>query len=621
MLKLQPLQRNRRMPLNKYKIIILVVLAHVLFITAAKSSQASPIPSYDISADKISLNPFKVYYITDITRNRTIDDIASGTLPGVVTPSRLHTKSLNENNWICFSVVNPSSKYITRIIHLDEPLYDEVTMYYRSENNWHEEQSGLSIPLDKRLIYNRTPVFSIPLDPGQSRTIYIKIHSNYGLFTVGCSINDPATFLIKEQKITAWYFFYFGVISALLVYNFFLFIALRDKLYVYYVLHGLFFGFMIVLYGGYDLYFGSNEILHYRINGLVALVLVFISLFSRELLQTSKNIPTIDFILKLIVWVGVILCILITIDITYYEYLTLIGLPSYLFFIFVGIYAWIKRIELSNYYLLSTILYFIGIVLLALLLMNLVPYNVVTRYSFLVGSMAELTIFSLALAHRVKLLQKQNIAYQLELIQTEREAKERLAKEVAERTAELTQANSELEQMAKQDGLTGLANRRFLDEQLDNEWHQLKRKKSPLSVIMCDIDYFKFFNDHYGHQKGDACLISVAKAIRSSLKRPGDMAGRYGGEEFLILLPDTDTDGAIHVATRIKKNIAALGLGHAQSKISDYVTLSFGVASLVPSEEIAPESIVSFADKALYQAKRNGRNQVSIASQTVQERR
>ncbi|WP_027186238.1 diguanylate cyclase [Desulfovibrio inopinatus] len=601
----------------RHKISFVISFFFIALFISTGISHGLSIPSYDVSKENTSLGPFDLYVIKDETMKLSIDDVASGSIHGELTSSRFYIQSTNTNYWFCFTLTNNSQKQIARVIHLDEPFAHDVDLYYRAKNTWHHDQAGLAIPLNERLINNRNPVFTIRIAPHQSITIYIKLHSNYGMLTIGCFVEEPSAFLKREQLVTACYFFYFGTVFALLMYNTFLFFSLREKLYAYYVLHGLCFGAWVMLYSGFDLYTGIHESYHYRLNAITNFVLVFLSLFSRELLQTKTNLPKIDTTLLIIAAISLISGITSFIDITYYQYLTFIAFPSYIFFIYVGIYAQAKHIELSSYYLLSMSMYFLGIILLALLLMDLIPYNIVTRYSYLPGSMAELTIFSLALAHRVKLLQKQNMAFQLELIKTERKAKERLEIVVTERTAELMRANNELERMAKQDGLTGLANRRLLDERLHHEWQVLKREKKTLSVIMCDIDYFKLFNDYYGHQEGDKSLTKVAQAIATSLKRPDDLAGRYGGEEFLIILPHTDSKGAVKVATRIEQTIADMALEHVKSKVADHVTLSFGVASMLPCEDIAPEQIVSFADEALYEAKRQGRNRVNTSHQTV----
>ncbi len=172
----------------------------------------------------------------------------------------------------------------------------------------------------------------------------------------------------------------------------------------------------------------------------------------------------------------------------------------------------------------------------------------------------------------------------------------------------LEDANKRLSEIANIDGLTQIANRRAFDELIQREWLRLKRNQLPLSLILIDIDYFKKYNDYYGHSAGDDCLARVAAALDSSVRRPTDLAARYGGEEFVLLLPETPLEGALKVAMRTKETISQLKLPHHESDISDYVSISQGIACVIPSKEIAPVELIKQADKALYQIKVQGRN-------------
>jgi len=188
-------------------------------------------------------------------------------------------------------------------------------------------------------------------------------------------------------------------------------------------------------------------------------------------------------------------------------------------------------------------------------------------------------------------------------------------KDITERKhyeAELMKANSELERLATMDGLTQLANRRCFDETLQREWLRARREIQPLSVILCDVDYFKLYNDHYGHQEGDECLKAVAKCMQDSLLRPADFVARYGGEEFVIILPNTDLDGAGKVAENLRTDVLALQRKHKTSRVNDYVTLSFGVATIVPGKDgIGSDVLIKAADDCLYASKQASRNMVS----------
>ncbi len=169
-------------------------------------------------------------------------------------------------------------------------------------------------------------------------------------------------------------------------------------------------------------------------------------------------------------------------------------------------------------------------------------------------------------------------------------------------------ANRELQRLASLDGLTGVANRRRFDQYLEAEWQRLSREKLPLSLILCDIDFFKKYNDSYGHQAGDACLRQVADALRFCARRSVDLVARYGGEEFAVILPNITEAGAGQVAEEMRSVVNTLEIPHVQSAVSQHVTLSLGVACMNPTSSTSPSMLVAAADAALYQAKAAGRN-------------
>lgn len=175
---------------------------------------------------------------------------------------------------------------------------------------------------------------------------------------------------------------------------------------------------------------------------------------------------------------------------------------------------------------------------------------------------------------------------------------------------QLEELNKTLTEMARVDGLTQISNRRHFDESLQQEWLRLSRERQPISLLLADIDYFKKFNDHYGHQAGDDCLIKIGAALKDSVKRPADLPARYGGEEFVILLPGIDLEGAQHVGQRVMDTIAALAIEHQASEISASVTLSIGAACLFPADGQDPTELIALADAGLYRAKEQGRNRL-----------
>ena len=173
---------------------------------------------------------------------------------------------------------------------------------------------------------------------------------------------------------------------------------------------------------------------------------------------------------------------------------------------------------------------------------------------------------------------------------------------------ELIEANNKLEVLARIDGLTNVFNRRHFDEMLHQEWRRLKREKGELAVLLCDVDYFKDFNDTYGHLGGDQCLKDVAQVIKSILRRPSDMAARYGGDEFVTILPNTTLEGAMHIAEEIRDGICRLSIRNEKSPVADHVTVTIGASSGFPDDALLEDKFIWLADKALYDAKMKGRN-------------
>jgi diguanylate cyclase (GGDEF)-like protein len=207
--------------------------------------------------------------------------------------------------------------------------------------------------------------------------------------------------------------------------------------------------------------------------------------------------------------------------------------------------------------------------------------------------------------------------HDLDTLAEEHRKLQRYAQDVEDANQELNQIkrqleenNRKLERLSTLDTLTGLANRRRFDEALQQEWRRAARDAGSLSLIFCDIDFFKGYNDSYGHQAGDECLHQVARALAEVVNRPADLAARYGGEEFVILLVDTVLEGAVFLAERMRARIESLHIAHRSSGLGAFLTASFGVASLIPRPGLKPEDVIALADHALYAAKQQGRNRV-----------
>ncbi|MBP2652443.1 MAG: diguanylate cyclase/phosphodiesterase [Firmicutes bacterium] len=232
-------------------------------------------------------------------------------------------------------------------------------------------------------------------------------------------------------------------------------------------------------------------------------------------------------------------------------------------------------------------------------------------------------------SERTRQLQEINDALKMEIVERQAAQEETLKsrdalvtseqqlKKNSEKLAATNKAllflNEELRRISLLDGLTGIANRRYFDEYLEKEWQRAKREKAALTFIMVDIDYFKGYNDAYGHLAGDDCLRMIAGVLNNMPRRSTDIVSRYGGEEFAIILPDTDKQGAAVIGEKVRSCVENLGIKNKASLISENVTVSVGIATFIPEKDALPSIIIASADKALYQAKHEGRNRIRIA--------
>ncbi len=206
---------------------------------------------------------------------------------------------------------------------------------------------------------------------------------------------------------------------------------------------------------------------------------------------------------------------------------------------------------------------------------------------------------------------KVNVFIELYIQKKQIELQKKLLEAKIEELIKMQENNYFLEHIALEDALTKVSNRRNFDKMLNVLWRSSRRENKPMSMMMIDIDYFKNYNDLYGHINGDECLTTVAKAIEQAIRRPGDFLARYGGEEFAVLLPYTDIEGALVVSEIVRVSVEALRLPHAGSDVSRFVTVSIGISTVSPSNEETCEQLVLLADKALYKAKAEGRNRSS----------
>lgn len=401
---------------------------------------ASEIPIYDIGKENIQLKDFTVGLIVD-SNQENIDQISK--IKDVeLLNSRFTITSLENNYWFVFRIKNSTSKSIKKIVGFDEVFMEAADLYYQIDTGWHHEKNGLSQPMNHRGIKNRCPVFFVSLGAGETKTVYLKLHSKFS-GVVGVFLEDTTQFAMEEQMRVIGYWGYFGAALAILLYNLFLLFHIRERIYLYYVINIICIILFNFLYSGYSLYLNSDVDTFYDLHVSSAVMGVFLTLFTREILKPKHQ--WINRVLNINIGVYVILSFLIVIDIYFYEWLLLFAIPSMLFLLFIGVYYLLKKTPLTRFYVIAMSGYLLGLFMLAAVSIGLIPFNTLTRYGFLIGSFIELLVFSLALAYRVKLLQVEKITYQNMLLATEKSIKNKLETQVQLRTKDLVNITEELQ--------------------------------------------------------------------------------------------------------------------------------------------------------------------------------
>ncbi|EDY86149.1 diguanylate cyclase [gamma proteobacterium HTCC5015] len=510
---------------------------------------------------------------------------------------------------------------LDRWIEVDYPLLDHVDVYWVSQGEVVEEyQLGDQKPFNQRPVDHRNFLFPVPHNTGE-HTLYMRIQTTSAVQFSFRLWDLESFFEYDQQKIMALGVLY-GMLIIMGLYNIFVYFAVRETVYLHYVGYVLsLLLFMVALNGlGYQYLWSRWGGLNDRIllQG-IAFTIIFSLLFARDFLRIYPHThPKSSRIVKIILWAasGLVVASLFLPYFYVIRVLIICTILACVMGLFAGFYRQVEGYGVARFYLYSWSLFMLGAILVALNKFDVLPSNMITEYSMLFGTGVGTVVLSAALAVRLNDEKNKRYHAQAEALRVQRESVELLEERVKERTSALREANEKLEKLSNTDSLTGLNNRRSLDELLAMEVKRTCRTGAPLSAMMMDIDRFKAFNDTHGHQVGDACLKAVAGVIASTAQRPSDVVGRYGGEEFCVLLPDTPLDGAQIIAERIRAAVENLDFTVSGQRVP--VTISIGVSELTYCASDSGKALVEAADEALYSAKSAGRNCVRLALDSSQ---
>ncbi|MCY0965414.1 sensor domain-containing diguanylate cyclase [Parathalassolituus penaei] len=591
--------------MNRPWLLLLLLLWQCIGISLAQG-----LPEYDVSDQKLDLHSMQLRALSDTSGQ--FDIRQPGAVQRFESESRLVDSAFvlpgyTAVHWFEIRLRNNGSVPVRRFVVIDEVDAERLDLYERDGNDWLQQTSGLVVPISERPTHSLNPAFLVDLQPAESKAVYLRMETPFRLMNFTIRVQASEVFLNGLVEKSWLFFFFFGAALIISLYNFFLYAALRDRIYLYYVLFGVFFLLSVVAYGGYHLLIRDSLKLHYLMQVPIHFSTVFLVLFMRRLLELPRHLPKLDRLAQAIAGLMAALGVAVAIDVSNLYYSLILGMPVALTLLGIALYAWRAALPMAGSFAVGQMFLLGGMTALVGVNVGLLPYNLFTSFSYIIGALLEMLCLALILAHRVRSLELQQKESRALLLKQQSDKAAELSQLIAERTHELQLANAELEKLSYLDSLTGVNNRRFFDQKLTERWHP-QYLGMPLALIMCDLDYFKHYNDTYGHQAGDDCIRLVSNVLRSELRKAGDVCSRYGGEEFALILPNTTEAGGIALAERLRQQVLDLAIPHIGTL--GRVSVSFGVASCVVGDGTESAELVARADRALYQSKSQGRNRV-----------
>ena len=594
---------------------------------------------------QIKLAPY-VYYLQEHGEALTIEDL-------IEDKDTLNWQK-NEKEDINFGFsttaywlkINMNNRYaIVRewVLEISYPSLDQVDVYfYNSEDKLDAVYyAGDQIKVKNKIVSHPHIVFPVHLPPNKNYTLYIRVQTQ-GAVQVPLTLWQWEDFNYHTLVHFLMQGIFYGMVFLMALYNFVVWLAEKKAIYLYYVSYILFFTLFQSCLNGIGFQFiwpDSPKLNNLIIPSTLALMLSALSYFINDFFTAEKSSPSLHIILKFSSYLYAalaIICIFIPYSISILMMAVLTTFTIALV-IFLTIFMLKQKHPSANYFALGWVAFLTGAIFLAGNKFGFIPITIFSEYGLQFGAGLEMMFLSLALAdqlantqkaqihaqesslqlaHQVNLERDKTMAAELENFRLEKENSKKLESLVSERTDALNTAMEKLQTLSITDALTLVYNRFYFDEHWRIEYKRAYREQSHLTLIMLDIDHFKNVNDNYGHPAGDMCLQYVAKCIMQHAARDSDIVCRYGGEEFIVILPGTEEPGGVAVAENIREQIAQLKLNWQGEVLT--LTASLGISSLIPKNSLVEDRqvMINQADQAMYQAKDSGRNRVMLYQAT-----
>lgn len=531
---------------------------------------SQPLTAAEITEDvqRINLTPYLGLF-EDTSAKLTIEQVSSEAEFQPVGEGSSNFGFTTSAWWAKFSLHNPMATPQHLVIRQDYPLIDFFDVWYKpqADQNWQHIATGDRRPFHQRPYNNRTFLIPLTLDPGETVDVYVRL-STQGSMNIGLFVHsdeDMVKFIAGEYLALG---IYYGGFLVLIVYNLIMSFGVREKAFAHYLLYVASYGLYMSVHNGISFqYLWPDNVWLANKNLLIflALSLFWALRFTRTILTTETLIPRSDTIARVLEYLSIV-CLLASPFIAYGAMI----IPIAILTMIISAHCMVMAVQTvlrgsmpARYYLTAFTALLLSVIAYILKTFGWIPHNFWTQNAFQVGSLIEMVLLSIAIASRL----------------------------------------SEIKQQTFVDTLTQLYNRRYMNDQLNQEMQKALRTGQPLSVAVIDIDHFKHFNDTQGHAEGDKALQAVAKILKETVRKPCTPC-RFGGEEFVLILPNTSTAQAHILAERVRQQIQQ----HTADSLG--LTVSIGYASTEQGGFHRELELFEAADFALYQAKGNGRNQV-----------
>lgn len=534
------------------------------------------------------------------------------------------------DHWFKVELTNQAPFPQDFLLEIAYPSLDQVNVLVaRNGTPISRFEMGDRLTFDKRPINHHYFVTPLRWNANETLTLLIQVKTE-GVLQLPLTLWREGAFASYDQSRQLVSGMYFGIMGVMLIYNLFMFMGIGDRSYLYYV------GFVMALplfvssLLGYSFQYFWPDAPAWNgksIGLFLSITMLFAGLFTNNFLQLQRPDKPAWIRYGFRIMMGLSVVMIASVFVLDYNsmlrFVIISSVAACAAALTVGIHGWMQKEPPARFYVLAWTSLLVGGIILAGNKFSIIPQTPFTDNAVQLGSSLLVVLLSFAMVERINEEKRKRFRAQMQSLKAEKDARaaeqkalqiqknanRQLEAKVKERTEELARANAELQELSARDALTGLYNRRYLDEILVREYTRCYRNREPVALILLDIDHFKRFNDTYGHLVGDDCLRIVAQAVHENATRASDTVARYGGEEFCVLLPDTDLPGALAVAERIREAVEKLRFRVAGKRVP--VTISLGVTSQMPSDAEQWETLVMQADEALYQSKEAGRNRVS----------